>query len=338
MSTKPAIGFGAVGRAVAALGALSLVIACGGESGGGSGAVSVVAGAATPTPAPVPSPAPPTTSPTASPFGAFGQTSSQSFTTLGFVYAGREVGGFGDMAVEAASVDSNRAIVMSFAAPTKLRLAIDGVGEGPLIPNGGGGTSPSGQVTSLSYNVLNNFASVQLAQRPGGGVLSSSAIGGWSSRYSVQSGAYALATFVYGIATQPAAVPKVGNDQYDAKTWGTVAIAEPGGKSSADLAYWNGSANLNVDFGAQTVTGTISASAEGGSGPTYVYGLTDVIFTGDGTGFRARPVLGGVAQNGFIEARFAGASANELLVRWSVPIQVGQRQGIAFGVWAAGRL
>ena len=300
---------------------------CGGSGGGGAGSAPSASAPPTAAPAPTPSPTPTPSGPL---FGALEQTSTQQFATLGFSYIATEVAGW-DIAVEPASVESARAIGVSFVAPSQLRLAIAGFGDGPLLPNGGGGVS-DGRTTPLGYNVIGGSASLFLIRRPDGAYLASSAFGIWHGPPVTGQGATGpVSTFVYGVSTAPGDVPGEGTAIYYTEFSGIAAIASAG---DLQAAYHNGTARLTVDFRARTVTGNIDVAAEDALA---TYSLTQVVFAPDGTGFTARLMRGNMLVDGFLEARFTGPSAREMIVRWSTPLQVKGKPGLLFSVWGAGR-
>jgi hypothetical protein len=187
--------------------------------------------------------------------------------------------------------------------------------------------------------VLGGYAGLSLVQRGNGEYLAATATGGWQGPFIDQKRlVFPAATFVYGVATLPADVPRSGTALYEAEPYGHAAVASPGGD---EVAYYSADAALNVDFGSQTATGSIATRAwqsdpEAGE-PTGTYTLTQVVFAPDGTGFQARLMKDGVPVEGFLEARFTGASAREIMVRWVAAYQAGGRTGLAFGVWGAAK-
>jgi hypothetical protein len=247
-------------------------------------------------------------------FGALGQTTTQSFSVLGFSYRGVEVGGFGDLEPDPSSFNLNPAIGLRLVAPFQLVLAIPGFGEAPL---GGGslstGTDSKGRLVSAGYSAVGGTVTLQLAQLGNEMYLSSTGFGFWQSNF--QPGSqfpYAVAQFVYGVPTPPTDVPSGGSGTYD----------------GAEFATHIGP--LTVDFTARTVSGAIKVGTAAG---TRVYNLSGVLFTADGAGFRGRLTTGDPALDGEIEGRFTGSSAREIMGRYHVPNQ----QGPAPFVFAAVR-
>jgi hypothetical protein len=104
------------------------------------------------------------------------------------------------------------------------------------------------------------------------------------------------------------------------------------------LSYHAGTARLNVDFAGRAVSGTIDIDGENANFPRRTYTLTQTVFAGDGSGFQGRLMRDGAQVNGVIDAKFTGPSADEIIVRWSAPVNVRERSGLVFGVWAAARL
>ena len=289
---------------------------CGGDSGESalSNAPPVIA-----TPSPGPAPTPTATQV----FGALGQTTSQSFATLGFNFSGVELE-YGSIAIEATSVDDNSPIVFRYAAPTQLLLSLNGLGEGTLMPNGGSGTNPQGQLIHLSYKVLGGHASLSSNQFRSGEYATSSGTGFWIGPPSSSGRPISrIAQYAYGVPTLTSQLPAAGAATYDAPISGYVAMASPGG---IEGGFSSGTAHLIVNFGTRTVTGTIEIK----SSPTYT--LSQTALTSDGTGFQGRLTTAGGAPEGFIEGRFTGSSAREMIFRWRAPVTIEERNGLAFGV------
>jgi hypothetical protein len=249
------------------------------------------------TPAPTP---PPTAAPTPPPaiFGALGQTTSQQFATLGFSYRGRD-SGFG-LEPDPTSLDTSRTIGLRLAAPSQLLLSIGGFGEGVMMPNGSGGTDQKGRIILLGYSALGGTASLQLEPRLDGNYLSSTGRGSWESPPTL-GGAFpfAAAEFVYGVPTAPGSLPATGLGTFD------FILSAP--------------QSLTVDYGARTVSGTVTINPGGGT--SRVYALRDVIFTGDGTQFRGRLATTDPALDGTIDGQFTGPGGAEMMGRLLFPVE-----------------
>jgi hypothetical protein len=247
-------------------------------------------------------------------FGALGQTTTQSFSVLGFSYRGIEVGGFGDLEPDPSSFNLNPAIGLRLVAPLQLVLAIPGAGEGPLGGSRSTGTDTKGRLVFVGYSALGGILGLQLARLGAEETyLSSTGFGSWQSDF--QPGnpyPYAVAQFVYGVPTPSTDVPSGGSGTYD----------------GAEFATHIGP--LTVDFTARTVSGAIKVGTGAG---TRVYHLSGVLFTADGAGFRGRLTTGDPTLDGEFEGRFTGSSAREMMGRYHVPNQ----QGPAPFVFAAAR-
>lgn len=306
--------------------------ACGGDEGSQVDTrTGVIPAPAPPTP---PTPPPPAPSVAASIFGALGQTTSQSLASLGFGYSGVEVGGFGDLAIEASSVDPNYLIGFRVATPSQLLLSLGGIGEDPLVPNGGGGIDSNGQTVQRSYSVLGGNASLSLLAFSSGVYLTSSALGSWTGPPSSGPRAvYRVAQFAYGVPTPVNEMPNVGSANYDTQIYGPIALSAPGDDAAA---YYSGTARLSVNFATGTVSGTIELGSVGGSGPPITFTLSQAVLNADKAGFQGQLTSVGGGADGFIQGLFTGRTASEMIVRWRSPVvQVGGRSGPAFGVWGA---
>jgi hypothetical protein len=255
---------------------------------------------------------------------------------LGVAYRGVEVGGFGDLAIDPATVDPNIGISFRYMAPSQLLLAIPGYGEGQLALGGGGGTDDRGRTHSLLYRVFGGHAALSLVRRPNGDYLTHSALGSWLGPFSSgQRFPYPVAAFAYGVATAANQVPRNGAGTYEGRIEGSAAL------SSANedvLSYYAGTARLNVDFAGRTVSGTIDIDGENANSPRRTYTLTQTVFAGDGSGFQGRLMRDGGQVDGIIDGKFTGPAAEEIIVRWSAPVNIRERSGLVFGVWAAPRL
>jgi hypothetical protein len=243
-----------------------------------------------PTSSPPPVPAPPPGAPV---FGSLGQTTSQQFASFGFAYRGADAG-FG-YTPDPASFEPVSELGIRLVAPSQLLLAIPGSGEGVLTPNGASGTSTDGRLVYLGYSTLGGSASLSAPDLGGDKpYLTSTMNGSWvSAPTSGQPFTYRLIEFVYGVATKAEDVPRSGTANYGIRDLGE-------------------DRTLTVDFTACTVSGSISL--EGRS-----YSLRNVVFTADSTGFSGRLTTVDPSLDGFIEGRFTGALASEMMGRLQVP-------------------
>jgi hypothetical protein len=221
-------------------------------------------------------------------------------------------------------------------APSQLLLAIPAYGEGALVPNGGGGTDDRGRTYLLQYQVFSGHAAISLVRRPNGDYLTNSALGTWLGPFNAgQRFPYPVAAFAYGAATAASQVPGSGAGTYEGSIEGSAALSS---ESENVLSYYAGTARLNVDFAGRTVSGTIDIDGENANFARRIFTLTQTVFNGDGSGFQGRLMREGGQVDGAIDARFTGAAADEIIVRWYAPVNIRDRSGLVFGIGAVARL
>ena len=290
-------------HAAAILAALS---GCGGGGGGSATGGATGVGVSAPAPAPTPSPTPTSTS--AAPFGALGQTASQTFVVL--AYSFRAADGSFDLIPDPASVDPNASVGLRLAAPSDLLLSVGGFGEGRLNPNGASGTSATLGLTMLGYSVLGGAAYLNAAfNRDVSRLLKSTSYGGWSTLTNADPKFPNLVTsFVYGVPSPPASLPITGTAVYDSQAAAHV---------------------LTADFATRRLTGTVTLG-EGADSTTYT--LRDVAFASGGSAFQGRLDAPAANTAGTIEGQFTGPGGAELMAKAVVAGSNGQT---AVSLWAA---
>lgn len=282
-------------KVFAAAMALAALTGCGGEG----------ASSNSPVPAPVATSAPASNPPSQgfdlahSPF-TLRQTQPTPFLVLGYGF--RATGGPFDDIADPASLDGSLALGVRLVTVADLRLSLGGLGEGALVPNGGGGVS-GGNIVALSFNALGGSGSLSLLYGPQAIPLTSTAFLSFSRVARGQSDPYPLdnVALVYGVAAPAAAIPGAGIVRY-------------AGQQAGD--------GVDVDFATGRVTGRLQI--EGG-----MVDIIDAALTAERTGFTGRVMGGGGQIDTTIEARFTGPAAGEIMYRWVHP--VGSRKPAAVG-------
>jgi hypothetical protein len=143
---------------------------------------------------------------------------------------------------------------------------------------------------------------------------------------------YAEGLFAYGIPTRSGDVPTSGTARYGAEVVGSI-----GNGYSIPVT---GTAELNFDFGAGTLSGymhpEIADSFDGIFQDYGRYDFTQTVYARGGTGFSGRFVVPGIAggtERSFFEGAFTGPGAAELVARWQAPYQFNGQQGTISGIW-----
>lgn len=255
---------------------------CGGGEGTGQTPV-----AAVPTPGPSPTPPPSQVFDTVA--FALGQSAGFTYSVLGYRVAVRP-GPF-DNIPDPTTIDPAVPFGLTHAGAGQFRLSIGGLGEGPLVPNGGGGTaSGDGRTTQFSFNALGGGGSIGEALSFEARPLSATAWGYLSvtTRPPSLDNAYDY-PFLYGVPTESTAVATTGVAEF---------------RSCCDTTH----SAVRIDYASGTVTATRL-----GDGMTF----TDVALGADRTTFSGR--FAGKDGEGTVEGRFTGFDGRELMLRMIVP-------------------
>ena len=260
---------------------------CGGGDGSTTSSPTPVA-SSTPTPAtPVASPSPFTFSLVASPF-RLGQTSAFTYTVLG-IRATSKSGAWENIGDPASGrIASDLGVRLASASDMYFRFAE--YGEGRLSTNGGGGYSPDGKITQLSFNALGGGGSLYHVYDKGASPLRYTAAVYWQIT-ARPDGEYPYDDFValYGVGTQSADVPTSGKAVYG------------GGLPGYEIT---------VDF----ASGTLSGSSRDENGVEFS-SLRDVRIGPDRTSFSGKVIASDSGEEGTVEGRFTGPAAAELMMR-----------------------
>ena len=197
--------------------------------------------------------------------------------------------------------DGAQPLGVRLVTTSDLRLAIGGLGQATMMPNGGGGVSPDG-IVALSFNALGGGGSLSVLYGSEAIPLRSTAFLYYSRVSRASNDPFPLDNImlVYGVPTPAAAVPSAGVERY-------------GGPSATDA--------VEIDFATGRVTGQLQT--EGG-----VIDVVDASLLPDRTGFAGRVRGGGGQIDAAIEARFTGVGAREIMYRWIHPLGSGKPAGV----------
>lgn len=267
-------------RVLACTTAILAIWGCGGEDGPAPAPVAT----GTPTPSPTPAPSP---SFNTAKF-ALGQPAGFTYAVLGYRVAAKA--GPMENIPDPATIDPTIPIGLTYSGAGQFRLSIGGLGEGPLVPNGGGGiASADGRTTQFGFNALSGAGSIGEALNVEARPLTSTAWGYFS--ISVRTSLYYADDypFLYGVPTASTAVPMTGIAEF---------------RSCCDASF----SALRVDY----ATGTMTATRLG-NGIEFI----DVALGTDRSTFRGR--FTSEWGEGTVEGRFTGPDGRELMMRMIVP-------------------
>lgn len=142
--------------------------------------------------------------------------------------------------------------------------------------------------------------------------------------------------FVYGNATDPAAIPRTGSASYSGAVVGT---SNQYGIHT-DIA---GSVDLLFDFGAGTLAGEMNPTiCFFDCVPLGTYTFIDTVYASGSTTFSGAFSFDGKATDSWFEGLFNGPSAQELMATFSAPFTAyagtdGEMSGTMSGVWLGKR-
>lgn len=261
----------------------------------------------------------------------FALTELRDFPTLGLSYrytantnGSQPEGPSGPSGAETVSISY-------LATEQAYEMAVPGVEPGrlTLLQRGSGyavhalGTRPGPVLSVYLYR----------HQLPSGAFLDHTAFGEWDGGASseTQTGRASLnvGAFAYGVPTPVGSVPSAGRRTYSA----TIV-----GRTSASLGVWYvfGTANLTFDFAAGGLSGNLVLGINPGGPGHMSFGTFELAATEHAVGatsFSGKFRLPGGLEDGFLEGRFTGPTASELMLRWLLPqpAQSGSLFGVAVG-------
>ena len=126
-------------------------------------------------------------------------------------------------------------------------------------------------------------------------------------------------SFVFGVPTMAAQMPRGGQGQY--KLISEALTAVPGATTVFEV---DARLDLQADFGAGSLTGAMVADVYYDATNwdklfQVTVAISDVVSSPDRTSFSGRTAVEGSSESGFLEGRFTGPDASEIMVRWLVP-------------------
>ena len=261
--------------------------ACGGGGGGGTNFIPSPPVTPAPEPPPPPPPPPPPVPSTANVFP--GLTQSTQFAATGYESGGSSGN---DMSVRYDASTGDYIFDLPSAEPGRFS---------PQYPqyNGWSGAIVDSSGTASTSMTIRDPAALELTYTT-------------FARYSPTNG-YAPSGYVaFGSATPEGAVPVTGSASYSATL---------SGGSTGGLVVLGGTAALNFDFAAGTLSGSLDASLAGewnGAGP-YHFDFGNAVFSTGSTSFSGQLSSTSVDGLGSFDGRFTGPNAQELMGRWQIP-------------------
>lgn len=307
-----------------------LLTSCGGSdsSGPGSGTIMI-----TPAPSPTPTPVP---TPTQS---AVAYTPSALPSTLNATVGLHQANAFTALSwsiedISPSNIQQDRVNVGYDPAKTSTTISLPGIEAGYLDAI----AAESGEIFTSSVLIPAGGIKVVLL-RPGAqnqflGLVSTS-VGRWEPTNLLK--LQARPTFgvvAYGVPTSSSGLPTSGTARfimfgYSVFDYLTEGIA--GGEFGGEI---------DVDFGARTVTGKFAKNAMPGfpSGSTVSASLATTSIAPDGT-FSGTIQVNGQYSGGHFNGQFTGPNANELMLNWSSSYSIGSPgfTPVQFGVFAGKR-
>lgn len=313
--------------------------ACGGGSGGGGGGSGIVS-----TPAPPP-PSPPPSSPAS--IKIFASPTAGDYASVGASVAGPggNLDGYSTPTVQFGPVSTAAGDQAQFRYTSggfyEVKLA--GAAFDRLVPYDGLANpdpntnnyfQPDGVAQNLAYVVTNN------ARNQG---YSFSELAVWGS---AAQGRFGFVGF--GVPTPQGSVPVTGSATFSGLVRGTTDILYPdnlyGGYYPIPV---DGTVDLNFNFAAGTLGGSMSLYLNGGMNPLTIGTFTfkDTVFSVGSTTYGGAFNTSVPGQNFFL-GRFTGPNAQETIGAWALPFLFTQQDGLvppddkvhqAFGAWIAKR-
>jgi hypothetical protein len=187
-----------------------------------------------------------------------------------------------------------------------------------LDPDSGGR-----QIVTVSLPLPNRNTSLNLINSSIGYVSGQQSLG--ADRYENHVGA-----FGFGVPTPSSGRPLTGVAAFmtNGQAWTSVpGVGYP--------FYVDTGTSLSIDFARGSFSGSISTDVyyDWEASFSVPIELKDVVTTGDGTTFSGALTVAGVPETGFIEGRFTGPNAEEMIARWLVPFvnPLNKQAAIMFG-------
>lgn len=316
-----------LGRLLVTSAALALC-SCGG--GDGTYVASIPPPPPAPAPPPPPTPAPPPApTPTFSPAVFPGITTNTDFATLGLEANNRSYPG--NLPINNSSLASDGFSVKFDAASNSYIIGLPSQPAGtfvtPVNP-----PSPDGWYGSIQGTAFDNVA-----------VLKPSSINLTYTTYGIADGYYtsALGYFAFGSATPASGVPLSGSASYDATAIGATLDPDPSHFPSRTIG---GSATLQFDFGAGTLSGHFDPKLSYYSGPGFTnpttanlgsYNFVNTVYGAGKTSFSGQLSISGTSSLGTFDGQFTGPIAQELMAKWTAPYLIPNTQTWSqmFGIW-----
>jgi len=294
-------------RSLVSIAALAFLLAgCGGEdSTSGTGTIGAPLGGSTQTPTPT----------SASPiFGALGQTTPQSFTTLSFSLLGQN--GPMDIVTDLSTLDRDFIVGLRLDASRKLVMTVGGVGEGTLFENGGRMTGPPCDLLGMGFAAPGGTAWLERGRKNNGDCLSYTATGSWVSTFGTSGNSkfdYKVGYFVYGIPAPSTGIPSAGKATFKAGTYYGVELVE-----------------IEIDFASRMAVGTIQVGNGSVSDPD-TYSLQPVALSADGTSFAGQLIGPDGQSGGEFVGQLTGPHGEEIMGL------IAAHTGDVPSLWVAGR-
>jgi hypothetical protein len=141
-----------------------------------------------------------------------------------------------------------------------------------------------------------------------------------------EDGSVPFGWLAFGSATPVGGVPVAGSASY---------TAEVAGSTIDRFHYVGGTATLQFNFGAGTLSGHFDPVFLDANGHLGRYDFVNTVYGSGSTIFSGQLSTAGIAQNGTFDGQFTGPNAQELMARWNAPyvdLLTGQQSTI-FGVW-----
>ena len=304
----------------------SMLSSCGGGDAGETSAAPVLVSPPAPSsslPPPTPTPPPPMVS------GPLSLTQVRDFTTLGWIYRSTRTSSTGVDAAGPERPEGVQAFEFSYLAENQTYEAkIPGFERGRLetisltgLQGNPSGTfnavlNPSGidrQAIRLGLPLPTRNTQLNLRHTSQALLIATQPVPGEPDRETKHQG-----SFAFGVPTTAAQMPRAGLAQYTLVSEALTAVP------AANVFELVARLELRPDFGAGTLTGTMSAdvyydATDWDKFFRVTVAISDVVSSPDRTSFSGRLAAEGSSESGFLEGRFTGPDASEIMVRWLVP-------------------
>jgi hypothetical protein len=147
-----------------------------------------------------------------------------------------------------------------------------------------------------------------------------------------------IGRFAFGLPTAAGDVPTTGSATYDAQVWGDAnSPASTGGSGHYEVS---GTAKVDFNFGAGTLSGHMDAKLAGTTGTFALprYDFVQTVFSVGSTSFSGSFSVPGSTAGSAFSGQFNGPQAAELMANWKAPfadpaVPSGALWGTMSGVW-----